>query len=502
MSAQLTRWDRFLMALAPQWALNRIRARTTAMLIARHYEAASAGRRTDAWNRSTADANTANGPDLGKLRFLARDILRNNSWARRGHRVIGNNTVGWGLMPNPKGTNADRAAEIWAAWAEKTECDAEGQRTFYGIQRQAMDAIVEGGEVLIRRRWRRPGDGLTLPLQLQVLESDFIDTNKDGVMGTEGGPIIHGIEFNAIGRRVAYWLFEAHPGATRLRNSFVSKRVPADDIAHVFRAERAGQVRGVSWFAPTIVKLKDFDEYDDATLMRQKIAACFAAFVTDADGIGGHIGQEDEEDDTIESLEPGLISQLPPGKQISFANPPVVSDHESFSKTNLRAVAAGLGVTYEDLTGDYSQVNFSSARMARLAHWANVHDWRWNMLVPQLCDRVWSWAMAAAVIAGEIEEAPGIEWTDPPMPMIEPDKEGIAFKRLVRAGAMTPSEMVRQQGRDPKTHFAEYAADLAMLDEMKIVLDSDPRRTSDAGLTQERVKKGSNSGAEQAEAAE
>lgn len=503
---EISRWDRFLMALAPQWALNRIRARAVAMTLSRHYEAASTGRRTDAWNKSTSDANAANGPSLARLRFLARDVVRNNGWARRGHRVIANNTVGWGIVPNPAGDSAAKASELWRRWAETTECDADGLATFYGIQRQVAEAVAESGEVLVRRRWRREKDGLSLPLQLQVLEADFLDTNKDGLTGDAGGPIIQGVEFDAIGRRAAYWLFEQHPGANRSRTLSVSKRVPAADIIHVFRPERPGQARGVSWYAPVLLKLKDFDEYDDATLMRQKIAACFAAFVTDADGAGSLIGKKDDDnDDSLESLEPGLVSYLSPGKQISFANPPVVNDHESFSKTNLRAVAAGLGVTYEDLTGDYSQVNFSSARMARLAHWANVHDWRWNMLIPQVCSRVWDWAMTAALVTGEIDEVPDrIDWTPPPMPMIEPDKEGIAFKRLVRAGAMTPSEMVRQQGQDPKAHFAEYAADLALLDKLKIVLDSDPRRTSDAGLTQERAgtKPGGGSSGEEAAAAE
>jgi lambda family phage portal protein len=485
--------DRFLLAIAPGWALGRMRARAAAITLARHYEAAQPGRRTSGWHRSGADANAANGPALAALRWHSRDLVRNNGWARQALQVIARNSVGWGIVPKPVGAGAEaveRARELWKRWAaDTTECDADGRLTFYGLQRLAIETIAESGEVLIRRRRRRAEDGLAIPLQLQVLEPDFLDTAKDAISGPSGGPIIQGVEFDAIGRRVAYWLFEEHPGSNR-NASFVSRRIPAADILHVFRVERPGQVRGVSWFAPAIVKLKDFDEYEDAVLMRQKIAACFAAFVTETDGVDNPIGAKDPENPLVETLEPGLVSYLPPGKNITFAAPPPAGDNESFSATTLRRIAASMGVTYEDLTGDYSKVNFSSARMARLAHWANVHDWRWNMLVPQLCNGVWGWAMEAASIAGLIRETPRAEWTPPPMPMLEPDKEGLAYARLVRTGSMTHDEMVREQGGDPETHWAEYAEGLKRLDQLGIVLDSDARKTTSAGLLQKSTGAG------------
>ena len=487
--------DRMLLQLAPGWALSRIRSRAIAQTVARHFEEAQPGRRTTNWTRSAADANAANRPALTILRAHARDLIRNNSWARKAQRTISNNTVGWGIRPKALGKEAAAAGALWKSWGETTECDADRRLTFYGIQALAMKTIAEAGELLIRRRPRRVEDGLTIPMQLQVLEPDFIDGLKDGIQGPAGGPTIQGVEFDKLGRRVAYWLFDQHPGSQRLW-SIVSKRVPAEDILHVYYVERAGQVRGVSWYAPAIVNLKDFDEYEDATLMRQKIAALFAAFVTDVDGAGAPglgAAPTSDEDPLQETLEPGLISYLPPGKNVTFANPPLTTD-DGFSTRTLRRIAAGIGVTYEDMTGDYSQVNFSSARMARLSHWANVHDWRWNMLVPQLCDVVWRWAMEAAALAGQIEQPMPAQWTPPPMPMIEPDKEGLALARLVRTGAMTHDEMVREQGDDPEAHWAEYSACLKKLDDLGIVLDSDVRKVSQAGLTQLRVGAGGGGG--------
>ena len=488
---KLTAWDRFTATFAPRWTLERVRARTAMTHLARHYEAAQPGRRTTGWNRTRGDANAVAGVALAELRMHARDLIRNNGWAQSAQDVIANNSVGWGIVPRPSGANAERAGALWKAWAESPQCESGGMHTFYALQSLVMAAVTSDGEVLIRRRPRRMADGLAIPLQLQVLEADYIDTSKDGLVGQEKGPIIQGVEFDAIGRRTAYWLFKEHPGS--LRSSGVSERVPAADVAHVFLARRPGQVRGPSWYGAAIVNLKDLDEYEDAELVRQKIAACFAAFVTDIDGTGPGLGEPSTTDDLVETFEPGMILSLPPGKSVTTANPPTVVD-SAFTTRNLRKVARSLGVTYEDLTGDYSQVNFSSARMSRLAHWANVRKWQWHMLIPQLCQPVWTWAMEAAVTAGLLSAAPSADWTTPPMPMIEPDREGLAYQRLIRTGAMTPDEMVREQGGDPAVHWQEYADNLQRFDKMGIVLDCDARKVSSAGLTQERFGGGSDSG--------
>lgn len=490
-------WDRFLIGVAPSWGLSRVRARAATATLARHFDATSTGRRASGWNRKGSDANAANANSIATLRDLSRDLRRNNAWAKRGVQAITNNAIGWGIMP--KATSRDpelaRAAiDLWKRWANSSRCDYDGQLPFTGLQRLVMDTVIESGEALVVRQPAGAADGLPVPLRLQVLEPDYIDTTKTGA-AANGNPIIEGIEFSD-GRRVAYWLFTNHPGSLTLTGGkFESQRVAADAVLHIYRVDRPGQVRGVPWLATAITRLHDFDDYEDAALMQQKIAACFGAFVQDYDGAGSALGEQDEDDETIESLEPGHIAYLPPGKTVTFATPPAVTD-AAFTTRNLRRIAAGLGVTYEDLTGDYSQVNFSSARMARLAHWANVHDWRWNMIIPQLCDGVWRWVMSQAAALHDWPSTPGAEWAPPPMPMLEPEKEGLAYTRLVRAGAMTLPQMIRERGEDPEQHLQEIAEYNARLDQLGIWLDSDPRRTSAAGLTQERPGGGAASGEE------
>jgi lambda family phage portal protein len=483
-------WDRLLIGIAPEWGLRRVRARATAQLMARHFEAAQGGRRTSGWQRFASDANAANAPALTALRELSRDLRRNNGWAKRGIQAIVNNTVGWGILPKPSDRSrarGDIALELWNEWAKTTACDFDGRMNFYGLQRLAMETIAESGEVIIVRQPAATADGLAIPMRMQVLEPDYLDINRNGLVGSGGGPIIDGVEFDTQGRRVAYWLFTSHPGGQRLQTTrFESVRMPADRVLHIYRVDRPGQVRGVPWLAAAISRLKDLDDFEDAELMQQKVAACFGAFVSDLDGaapaIGGAGGTGDD-GYPIESLEPGHIAYLKPGQSVTFATPPRAQD-SAFTTRVLRRIAVSLGVPYEELSGDYSQVNFSSARMARLAHWANVHEWRWHMLIPQMCNGVWRWAMELASAIEGWTATPTAEWAPPPMPILEPDKEGLAYQRLVRIGAMTWPQMIRELGEDPVAQLDEIEAFNEDLDKRGIVLDSDPRKTTAAGQQQ------------------
>jgi lambda family phage portal protein len=483
-STRRTWVDRAVGLVAPQWQLKRVRARLAAELVLRYYEGAGSGRRTQGWKRSSTDANAATAPYVGKLRDVARDLVRNTSYAESILTTIVNHTVGWGIVAKPQPMNR-RAQETWNAWAGTTACDADGRNDFYGLQKLVMRTVVESGEVLIRRRFRRPEDNLPIPLQLQVLEPDYLDTAKDGVRLSNGGRIVYGVEFDAIGRRAAYWLFPEHPG-NHAWVSGASQRVPADGILHVFKPTRAGAVRGASWFAPVLLRFKDFDEYEDATLMKQKIAACLAVITSDVDGSAAALGTADDTSNPgLDSLEPGMILNVPPGRNVSVVQPPTVREYSDYAQTVLRSMAAGMGVTYEDTTGDYTELPFSAARMSRLRHWAAVEDWRWRMLVPQFCAPAWTWAMEAATVMGSVDRVLGARWSAPPMPMIEPDKEGLAYMRNVRCGIQTLSEAIRERGYDPDDLLVEMAADNAKLDSLGLVLDSDPRRMTQAGQAQQ-----------------
>jgi len=154
-------------------------------------------------------------------------------------------------------------------------------------------------------------------------------------------------------------------------------------------------------------------------------------------------------------------------------------------------------VQYEDLTGDYTNLPFSAARMSRIAHRKRIDGWRWRTVIPQFCDPVWRWAMEAAAIMGMVrDEYTPAMWTPPREPFIDPDKEGLASMRNIRSGLQTWSETVRELGYDPKEVLDEYEADNEQFDEREIVFDSDPRKVTQQGQMQSDKSQGGTNGSE------
>jgi len=482
MTARLNWLDRVVSAISPTAGFKRARARYLEGLLtgARgQYEGASRGRRTEGWRAPGTSANAETRNQLALLRNRSRDLVRNNAYAARAVSVIVNNVVGTGIIPQvrlPAGRRRNQVERLVRAWMDTSACDADGRHSFYGLQARAMRSVVESGEVLIRRRRRRASDGLAVPMQIQVIEPDFLDSGRDGPQ--PGGGVVHqGVEFDQLGRRVAYWLFDEHPGDLTRMRSLSSRRVPADQVIHMFRDDRRGQVRGVPWAAPVLIRHRDVADYEDAQGLRQKIAACFAAFVEGEDP--ADLNAADPAAPLSETLEPGVIEHLAPGKRVTFATPPGVEGYAEYMRQQLTAMAAGYGVTYEALTGDLSNVNFSSGRMGWIEFGRNVDDWRWHMLIPQMCDGVWAWLSEVLVvmIGGE---PPPVAWTPPRRTMIDPAKEIASTKEAIRSGLTSLSEEIRQNGHDPDVLLAEIAADSRRLDELGLVLDSDPRKSSGA----------------------
>lgn len=448
-------------------------AQRLALETVRHYEAASRTRRTENWKATGADVNAELLASLTTLRNRSREQVRNNVYARRTVQALTNNIVGTGIRPTP--LEVSRAAEkrimsLWKTWAGKKRCDFDGNLSFYGIQKLVMRTVVTSGECLVVKR--RSNDK-TLPIKLQVLEPDFIDTHKSFVNKDDGSFVIHGVQFNKDGQKTGYWLYKQHPGSARLSLSITSDFVKAEDVIHVFAIERPGQVRGIPWLSTSMIRMKDFDDYEDAELVRQKIAACFTVFVQDSNPDA--ITNNTEEADIASRVEPGIIEILPPGKQVSFAQPPTTNGYEAYSRKILQGIAAGTGITYEAMTGDLSNVNFSSGRMGWIEFQRNIQDWQEDMLIPQLCETVWEWFLEAGQMVGKTKTDIEATWTPPRREMIDPVKETNAIKLQVRNGFISYPEALRQMGYDPEDTLDEIAAFNKMLDEKGIILDSDPR---------------------------
>ncbi len=250
------------------------------------FEGAATGRRMSAWGTSTAGPSAALFASLANLRSRSRELVRNQALVDGGADSYVANLIGSGINPRwqlkGEGMEAlkETIQELWDDWTQ--EADFSQVLDFYGLQSLVCRGLLDAGEILCRLIPRRPEDGLSVPLQIQLLEADHLDETHNTVSDA-GNEIRMGIEIDAEGRRVAYHLWAEHPGETFVTHRFRAerRRIPAFQVLHVFRPLRAGQMRGRPWFASIIVRLHELDQYDDAELVRKKAAAMIGAFVTE-----------------------------------------------------------------------------------------------------------------------------------------------------------------------------------------------------------------------------
>ncbi len=499
--------DKAILFLNPTKGAERLRARILNeqyLSYARKIDAGSKGRRASGWKTSTKGPNMEMMNNIQLIRDRARDLFINNPDSNKAVKVIVSNTVGTGIRPtyNPEGSETpkknDRVKKIllreWKNWAGKTHIDFHKKLNFYGIQKQVFHTVVTSGSAIVRVRRKSKG----FPFALQVFEPEILDHNKDINALPGGGYIQGGIEFDNDGLVVAYWLYDRNPFDTL--NSYYpnSSRIPAFDskgipnIIHVYEQTRPGQSDGLPFGLSAFLTLRDLDIFEDAELMKQQVSACHAAFVTDVNpevALSG-ITRDPSTDQYVDRIEPAMITNLPIGKDIKFSNPPTVTGGSEYTKSVRRKVAGAYGVTYEAMTGDLSNANFSSLKAGNNEFKKLVADWQDNILIIDLCDPVWNLLLWGCYMKGLINldltsEDPSfqypVSWTPPALSMVDPTKEVPALIKSVRAGLQSWQDAQRSLGNDPEETLKELVSDFKAFQENNLVLDSNP--ASDANRT-------------------
>jgi lambda family phage portal protein len=498
-----TTWlDRAIASFSPGTALRRVRERAAYEIAARSYEAATPSRRNGGWVRggSSADAQIAlAGP---ALREHMRDLVRNNphganAVAKWVTNVIGNGIDGRPTAPTATATT--RARDAWDRW--RKTCDADGLLDLMGLQTLAFRRVVEDGEVLIRRRWRRATDRLPASMQVQIIEADLLDSAKDGAM-PGGNYAIQGVEFDKIGRRVAYWLFPQHPANASIipYAGLTSVRINADEVIHVYDRQRA-QVRGTPWGTASMAALRDLGDYEAAEIVRKKIEACMVGILTGGDendmSLGIPLTPEqqpgfyDAQGQQVERFEPGMFTVARGGRDVKFNTPTSNGSYEAYKRSMLHTIAAGFRLPYELLTGDLSQVNYSSIRAGLTEYRRLVESIQWQMVVPMMLDRLGGWWAEAAYLNGEIA-GPDLkwEWSPPKFYSVDPLKDVMADLLEVRSGFASLSDKIAERGLEPETHFERIRETNALLDRLELTFDSDPRSTAKNGALQINISAG------------
>jgi lambda family phage portal protein len=421
----------------------------------RRFDAAAGGRRwqgVPTFGAINAEVAAAAGPVRRRASYYA----RNNPWIANGVAALVAGAVGPGLKPQSQHPDPGVRAALhgrWQRWV--AEADADGVTDLYGLQALAVRSMVETGECFAVLAFTPGG------LRVRLLDADMVPMDETRELG-DGRRIVQGVEFDTLGSRAAYWILPERPDTVPV-TSTTPRRMPADLVAHLFAPLAPGQVRGISWLAPVLLRLHELDLYEDAQLVRQKVAALFAGFILDPSGTAAGFDGTNVNGVLTTGLEPGTLKVLPPGFDVKFSDPAEVGDAVDFLKLQLRSIAAGLGVPEYLLTGDLSQANYSSLRAALIEFRTRLEQLQYSLIVHQLCRPIWrAWVLVQVLtgaVGGDLADLLAVEWITPAQPWVDPQKDAAAAREQIEAGLTSRRRVVASLGWDVEALDAEIAAD-------------------------------------------
>ena len=404
----------------------------------------------------------------------AKHLVRNNRHAATAATTVPDSTVGSGIHP----TLEDPQLKIWRHWASsRRRINASRLHNWEGIQwLVARSRLITGEAFIVMRRLRMYSTTANfVPIRIEVFDADGLAESPARGMhprstfdfGREVGP----------NGRVLAWHFRIDVG---LRDRYV--RVPASDVVHVYDPDDCAGRRGISAFSPVVIDLHELAGYQDSTAVKQHLASKLTVITSDPE-FGGIASKTAG---PIADLEPGAEVFVEPGRTIEAFEAPLVREYRDFVKSNRDEIAVCIGATPQDLSGDYSNMNYSVARAASLKYWekSNGHRTRW---LRPACEDVYDWVRwAMGGRAAGWPEVDEMDWKMPVRVAIDPDREGIANQRNVRNGFRTWSDVIRDSGRVPDRVLAEIAAERARFADLDVVLDSDPNKTTVQGFRSEQ----------------
>lgn len=460
----------------------------------RMFAAARPSRLNDGWSTLTTSADSESLTSLAALRARSRALVRDNAHAKRAREIVVNNVIGTGVgmqaaIVNNRGrlvTEVNDAIETaWAEWCRADTCHIGATLHFADLERLVLGEVFEAGEAFVRVHRAGPG---AVPLTLEVIESERLADEWEAP-NYNGNLVRQGVEVDAYGRPIAYWVHEWHPGDPR-RGSVPDRllRIPAADVIHLRPVNRWPQVRGVPMMHAAMQRLNQLGEFQDAAVVAARIGAEKVMVLKDSeDGrLAAAMGVEENDGTYSWASSQGQIDILPSGADIAPWSPSYPdANFEPFVRAALRDIGAAFGVSYESLSRDYSQSNYSSSRLALLDDrdgWRVLQQWYIRNFRERL-HRTW---LEAAVYARAIPAIAvpdyvarpvwyrAVTWKPRGWSWVDPTKEVNAYKEAERAGYITKSDVIAQtgNGRDLEDVIRERRRELDALAEADLATDT------------------------------
>lgn len=479
------------------------RVQTPKLTAIRNYAAGMVDRLTASWTNTPMTADEVTHSRLSTLRARSREQYANNDYAKRYVNMVRNHVVGangillQAKIKDPSGTMdkaANQAVELaWGNWGRKESADVEQRLTWGEQQRLFVATAATDGEAIVQIIVSRNLGRFSFALK--HIDPELLDVNHNAEL--ENGNVIRfGIEFNSMGRRVAYHFRDMKAGSFYARTARAYIRVPAEDVIHGFIAERVGQKRGIPWCSTALMRMNMLQGYEEASLVAARAGASKMGFYKSSTGEQYQGDDTDENGNLIEQVEPGSMVQLPNGVEFQPYDPTYpAGEFTGFVKQSLRGISAGLGVSYNSLANDLESVNFSSMRHGAVEerdNWQVLQQW----MIDEFCRPVYERWLTVQLLAGTItiagkplkvereEKYRQVIWQARRWKWIDPLKDVKANIEAVNAGLRSRGSIIREGGDDPEDVWDEMEQENALLEKKGIHLQdskTDQGAMNDAG---------------------
>jgi len=473
----------------------------------RMYEGAKVSRLTSDWVTAGTSADAEIKGSLARLRNRSRQLVRDNDYARQAIRAVKNNVIGTGIrmqcqvrMQGGGGrldqTVNDAIENAWAMWGRKDSCHTGGRLSFPDIERLVVGSMAESGEVFVRMV-RLPFGRSKTPFALEIIESDLLDDTYTGGSTVEGNEWRMGVELDRWGRAVRYAFLTKHPGDNGVGGTptGVSRHrfVAAEEVLHLYLMDRPGQTRGVPMLTSAIQRLHMVSGYEQAEVVRARASSALMGFITSPEG--ELLGDEVLDGERVSNFEPGVFKYLAPGESVTVPQLDAPDGQlEPFMRAMLRAMAAGIGCSYETISRDFSQSNYSSSRLSLLEdreNWKALQQYIIENFHRPVFEAWLEMAVLSSVLALPTYETDPdryrmVRWMPRGWSWVDPAKEVQAYKDAIRCGFKTQADVVAEQGGDLEELLLQLGRERQLAEQHGLIFDTDPGKVSNAGLTQAR----------------
>ncbi len=426
---------------------------------------------------------TAEQTDQGQrdiIRARARDLERNSDLAEGIIGPLERNVVGTGIRLQAKIMNDDgsesedlnkQIEDLWEEWTRARNCDVTGQQSFYEMQQMAVRRTAVDGGIFFTKAYTNSGP---VPLSLQAREVDELDNSRVSFAGMAGNRIVGGIELDKYNKPVAYWFKKFTPDGYWTGES---ERITAEKVVFLWKKNRPTQIREISPLAKTLPRVRDVNEFIEAVSVKERILACLSVFITKQTpgGVGRGIKVDDKSGYQQKTLTPGMIHELQPGESVNAVNPSgQASNAKDFISIQQRMAGTGQGLSYEAVSRDMSQVNYSSARQGLLEDQRTYMMWQ-QFLIEHFCREIYTEFVISAVLAGQLNIPDFWQnkkkylkhtWISPGWSWIDPLKEVTANTKALQSGQDTLANLCAQRGEDWREVLKQRAAEMQMAKEL------------------------------------